>query len=604
MRKTLFITLVALFLYNEKFCIAQTKSIPVDYVFLVDVSGSMAGAGGNVNIFPKVQGAIKEFIQTLEEGSRIFFIPFEGTIRETKEFQIRGSDDIKVMEDYVTNLVPDGARTAVYNSIESALQTVERYRQEHKAERAVYFYVYTDGEDNVSTGWTLASILRHFSLRRGNRDWLFYTELGLPKNKEKEKEFEKHEGTVYRNEPPEKVRSIIQVEVLLDILNFGNLKQTSKSTRIEKFRVHGKSELLGEYRIEIEPEFDDVKRQGVYVQITPSSFFPEENVQLEMSLTNPEVLRDREYKGLLKLISGDPLVVVVPDKIQASFLFEPERIVEIVPVSGTEFPVDFGELQPSRDEITEIRKSFALRFNLPAERSGEKLKLRLEQLHANPSVLMVGKDMRIDKAQGEEVLVGPETKEIHLVLNVSSSMISGEYEGAVIFESENTRIVGPSLAEVSNFPNAKQLSWRFRLTSPPWPWWVWLLMILLLAGVAFVVVRHKTRPPVLPDLRLEVKQPQLQEIDLTGKTSVSFGKTGEYLDDSEQSFVILPRKEERRVLAILRVSEGQILLRKAGEHESVTVIGEERIFDGDMIEFGDKKIMISSFSLSRDESQY
>lgn len=602
MPKKLCIVFALLFATLDSPSLSQQKLVTVDYAFLIDVSGSMSGATGHFNIFPKVKSAIRDFVRQVDVGSTVFFFPFAGEIRESKSFEVVSDADRVRIENYVDGLIANGSHTAIYNSLESSLRSIEEHRKRHSGDRAVIFYVYTDGDDNVSIRWSLSSILSHFNLERGKHDWLFYTELGLKKDADKISEFRKYERTEYGNEDPGSVAHLIQVEVLLPFLNFGNMKQDLKSTRLQKFNIIGKEHLAPSYKMKIVPEFEELKKQGCYVQVRPLDFFPNENLELELSLVNSQTLRDGEYKGYLKLISGDPRVIIVPNQIEVSFLYEPQRAVEIQPKHGTEFPLSFGGFRTKEGGLVVETRSLIVSFNAPAESAGERLKVKLVPDLSNPYALDLKTELVVNEGGGGEVWVGPGSREIVLTLTASSKISAGEYKGILIFENSNLVIAGPSLSAVENIPGAKQLAWSFNVQSAPWPWWVWVIVFFALGGIAFAFIFHRMKPPVLPDLRLEIKHPEVKEIDLTGKHEVLFGEGGESLLDSVCSFVVFAKKEKNSVCAVLHVKEGEAFLTKAGESERVSIVGEEKVYDGDKIEIGNTKGIFSSFSLSRNES--
>ena len=65
-------------------------------------------------------------------------------------------------------------------------------------------------------------------------------------------------------------------------------------------------------------------------------------------------------------------------------------------------------------------------------------------------------------------------------------------------------------------------------------------------------------------------------------------------------FVIRAIKDGSRVFAVLDLTDGEVLLKKSGERNESTIFGQEKIFDGDTIRFGNYKARISSFSLIRE----
>ncbi|MCX6132616.1 MAG: VWA domain-containing protein [Ignavibacteriales bacterium] len=579
--------------------IAQAKVTRVDYVFLIDVSASMVGQAGHTNIFPSVKKTIQEFVSQIQPGSRVLLFPFAEKTLGVKTFEVNSVQDANAIQAYVDALNAGGQATAIFNSVEEVLRTVDLMRQQEKEQRPVVFFVYTDGDDNVSKGWTLSSILNHFNLKRGKDDWLFYTELGLPRDPNKEAQFKKFERMQYVQERAGNVHPIIQVETVIPLLNFGNLKQTPRTTRIEKFIVRAKDSLPTNYTVTIEPEFANLKSQGAYADVSPHTFYPAENVNLDFSLVNSQGMKEGNYTGRFHLVSSDPLVIVVPDEIEVGFLFEPERIVQIVPASGGVFPLSLGDQKLARDEVIESKKTFLLRFNLQAEQAGEKMKVRVTENDANPQHLDLGTDLSILQIHGSEGLVGSEVKQLVFVFRGKSDLSAGSYSGQIVFEGQNLRIEGAGLDDVKGNPQAKSLSWSFHLASPPWTWWVWmlavvatLLCLLLLAYTAYCLKEgvgpiegveslSATWFPVLEG-ELEVLEPEAKQDthSLRGRKEVKVGAGGDILAEIDGGFRMeLATYLGRRVIKIT-----------ASEDSVVKVDGSpiftEHIFDGQLIEFG------------------
>src|SRR5262245_1628826 len=93
----------------------------VDWIFVLDTSASMHGAGGTANIFGKVKDAISNFIRTVREGDTLTLYTFDrdttlrGHIRVSGE--IDKSDLLKIVED----LPSEGDRTYTGKAIHDAL---------------------------------------------------------------------------------------------------------------------------------------------------------------------------------------------------------------------------------------------------------------------------------------------------------------------------------------------------------------------------------------------------------------------------------------------------------------------------------------------------
>lgn len=579
--------------------LGQAKATQIDYVFLIDVSASMVGQAGHTNIFPTVKKTIQEFISQIQPGSNIFFFPFAERIRETKKFEINRAENITASQAYVDALVANGQTTAIFNSVEEVLRDVDQFRRQSEQLRPVVFFVYTDGDDNVSRGWTLSSILNHFNLKRGKDDWLFYTELGLPRDVNKEQQFKKFERMQYVQERAGSVHPIIQVETVIPLLNFGNLKQTPQATRIEKFLIRAKDSLPANYSVTIEPEFENLKSQGSYAQVSPRAFYPAESVNLELSLINSQGMKEGKYDGSFHLVSSDPLVIIVPNEIGVSFLFEPERIVQIVPADGAVFPLSFGDQKLARNEVIETRKSVFVRFNLQAEQSGEKMKVHLTEDQTNPQHLDLGIDLSVIQMRGYEGLIGPEVKQLEFVFRGKPNFSAGNYSGQLIFEGENLLIAGDGLNDVKGNPSAKSLGWSFHLDSPPWSWWVWTIAViavlfgLLLLAFTMYCLKEGAGPsegverlsaiwfPVLEG-ELEVVAPDAKQgiHSLKGRKEVKVGQGGDILTEVDASFRIEPTTYlGKRMVKITAIEDSVIKVDGAP-------IFSENIFDGQVIELG------------------
>ena len=599
MRLSTFAVLLSLLLPSTT--LAQSKVTRVDYVFLVDVSASMVGQAGHTDIFPAVKRTIQEFVSQIPPGSQVFFYPFAEKIREVRRFEIRQPEDAVAANSYTDALIADGQATAVFNSIEQALEDIKQNRKQYPEERTVVFFVYTDGDDNVSKKWNLAGILEHFKLERGKNDWIFFTELGLPPNDEKDKLFDvyKDDGIIHIGEKAGKLHPIIYVETVIPYLNFGNLKQTTKSTRIEKFIVRSKVSLPANYSITIEPEFEDLKSQGAYAQLAPIVFPPSENVNLELSLVNSEGMKNGGYTGRLNLLSGDPFIKIVPSKIEVSFLFEPERIVEVFPTNGESFPPNFGDLKLDRDQVVESSKSFGVRFNAQAVRSGERLKIRILEDPANPQHLEMGTDLSLGQIKGDEGSIGPEGRQLDLVFKAKPGFSTGEYHGKILFEGENLRVEGSGLHDVKEYPNAKGLDWSIYLKSAPWTWWMWILaficilLVVPLLVFALYCLKEGVGPsegietlsslwfPVLEG-ELEVIEPEAKQgvHNLKGRKLARVGQGGEILPEVDASFRIEPDKYlGKRAFKITAIDDSMVKV-------DGSPIFAEHIFDSQVIELG------------------
>jgi len=161
----------------------RPKRQVIDYVFLIDTSGSMAGlprGSGNNIIYPKLVALLKDFVADVGEGSNIFINNFDSGVKKTRLFRINGEEDIPRVQGYIGALKFNGNNTWLYSSLSKVIDQMAAYRRKHRdVDHLVLYYVYTDGEDNQRGGPSLKSVMDKYRRMRGKKDWLFFVNLGL-----------------------------------------------------------------------------------------------------------------------------------------------------------------------------------------------------------------------------------------------------------------------------------------------------------------------------------------------------------------------------------------------------------------------------------------
>lgn len=574
-----------------------------DYVFLLDTSGSMMGkpaGSGNLVIFPRVKEAISEFLDDIEPGANVFIYPFDKGIHDARRFEIKDRSDIQDVKDYIDSLPAEGSYTWIYRSLKDAIDRITSFRSEG---HVVLISLYTDGLDNDrSKKYTMADVMKYFRLRRGDHDWLYYCTLGVKLPAEQRRLLERTSRVKVVETRKGVVNPMLLIEVRIPVMNYGNLLKSGGGIRTQEFLIHSKEKLPAGLKISVEPEFPALRSMGVLAEVKPSSFSPQRKVNFELSFLNIESLeREREYKGTYTFTTNNEMVLVVPQKINVKFNYRTERIVNIFLANNESFPIKFGKLNILKEEVSVTRKKrLVLDYNTSAKEKGGTLKVYAKPSPKNPSLLTCEKNLIINNKTSEYVVVHPPTREIELKVAADKDLKPGKYQGTLNFESEDLTIRGKGLKTQKDEPGIQFVPWSFVVPKKPTPPWVWGVIFLCVAGGAFAIVKYKTKPPTISDLKLDVRTPDRRELDFAGRTEIKLGKGGEDLQDAEASFVIRARKEAGKVFAVLEVSDGEVYLKKQGEREENTIFGEERIFDGDTLRFGDYKVRVSSFSLMRE----
>lgn len=573
---------------------AQAR-LPIDEVFLIDVSGSMDGKAHHTQIFPRVKQAIKDFVAKTDPGTNILFLPFAERVRDQKRFTITSPPDIAAVDEYVDSLVANGESTAVYNSIGVALDRVKQLRGNPDS-RAVVLYVYTDGDDNVSH-MSIAQILDAFSLARGKYDWLFYTELGVPRNAERAAEFDKHDNTRYVSEKVGEVHPLMQVQTLLPLLNFGNLLVEPNATRVEKFELRSHQPLAPGFQIAVETDFPALKQMGVLADVKPDHVTADgKPVAFGISLVNVASMKDssaKEYRGKLKLTPNDPLVIVVPDEVDTVFRYEPAHVVSVTTAPGQPLPIDVGRFTSNRPLTVRLPLRFA--FSLTAKADSQNVDVELSQALNNPEPLRLGSDVAINTlGKAPTGTITPAQREVELVIQPRAGLKPGAYSGTVELTSD-AQLQGQGLG-VDRQTGKRSIAWKFVVDKAPLPLWAWGLVLALLAGAAVAAIAWMRRPPVFGDLQISVQRPQPEDIDLSTKHRATFGKGGDYARDSDVRFVIKAERLTDGVAAMLDPADGDVTLERAGAR-AMPIVGKEQVYSGDIISFGDYRMQLSSFSL-------
>lgn len=576
--------------------VPSTERIRIDYVFLIDVSKSMIGAGNHENIFPGVIKTISGFVDRLEAGTTVYVIPFAEAVGEAKEFTINERADLADVVAYLHSLEATGNKTAVYDSIKAALDVVKSRRGEaHRADHAVVLHVYTDGDDNVS-GLTLTQILEDYKLNRGPYDWLFYTELGLPRSAEKQAAFSarKDENVVYVSEKAGEVRPIVQIEALLPFLNFGNVVEGEWPSRSMKFAIRTSHALPPKLTVSIEPRFDDLRAAGVLAEIEPSRFPVDSSEKLlKLTLKNLESLPRGKYNGRLRLDANDPYVIVIPSEITTTFSYEVPKLITLSPAPGERLPIEFGMARPK----TTVARHFRLEFGEAAANADSKVTVRFHELSGNPADLGLGQTIYVEGFRGQKlVTLGKDVGEVILVAEPPEGIAPGTYSGSIELMSDTATILveGSSDSDTS----AVQIPWHLTIPEPPIPWWMWLLLVAAVITVAVLFYRVLNRPPTFTDMRLQILTPRQGVIDLANRHSIRFGPGSPDLDIPTE-LTIRARKKDRRIVAMLEVEgDGVSLIRK---NSRIDVFGSEELFAGDTIEVPPYQLRVDSYALGSED---
>ena len=231
----------------------------VDWIFVLDTSASMHGAGGSANIFGKVKEAISGFILSAREGDTITLYTFDRDTTLRGHIRISGEIDRQDLLKVVDELPSEGDRThtgkAIQNALERAIQLRER---SDAANRTISIVLFTDGLEDVRGLPNPISIPSNIALLPKAQPYIFFVSVGVQAHETQLESFVKdpameNRGEVIRDpgatgiaEVGERIRKIVEaptppipIQLTVDpsTLSFGQIEPGETSNQV----IHVKS---------------------------------------------------------------------------------------------------------------------------------------------------------------------------------------------------------------------------------------------------------------------------------------------------------------------------------------------------------------------------
>lgn len=597
-------TVFALLLIFNINLFSQTLKPVTNYVFLLDTSTSMIGIPTdpkNIDILDDVKKEINNFIEEIEPPANVLIYEFDAGIQSSNKFEINSKHDLDKAKNHILKIKATGRTTYIYRSLEDILQRMNNYIERHaEEEHTIIIQLFTDGNDKDKPPYTMERVMDYFQqIKKEGNWWIFYTTLGveLP---EIDKEIIDEHPEVKHIHNKDGVHPIQIIENKISNLHFGNLWQNSTSSQTALFKLPIKKKLPENITISVNEEFSNFP-DGLGVIVNPDNFIPQKTVDFDIEIVGFSQEK-KECEGLhefkINLVSPDPFVQIVPDYIDAKFLYEPPRLVEISPLRNEKFPVNFGELNTNKNAEVIVEKKINLLFNNQAVAKGGDIKVNWE-IEKGPTELN-SNNIIINNSKEKYVIISTNSKEMIIKIIANKDLKPGKYKGKINFISEDITISGEELKENKENQNIQYIMWSFEIPSKPIPFYNWIITILVIGIVMYIIYKMLTKPPVFKDLNLQVIKPCPENISLSKKNVVTFGVNGDYLTHINANFLIRTEKIGNRIYAVLEVFQGTIKLTKSDDNIENVIYSEERIFDGDIITFEDYKIEFSSYSLMRD----
>ncbi len=513
---------------------AQANKLKFNYVFIVDISGSMEGkpsGSGNEKIFPRLKEVLKDFINEVDNAT-VFFYPFSGNVdySQSKKFDIKSSSDKKDANDYIDGLIANGTTTHIYDSFIDVIKNVNIYKHENTKtgeKQITLYYLYTDGKNEGGSG-NMQDLIDQYKLEAGKDQWIFYTTLGVDAslNDQNLINENKSENIRYIPEAKGKVSPIRLFHPVIPIFNFGNLKKSNQSSRVELFTITGKKALPPDLKIKIELEIKNLHDLGAGAKISPDEFTPSKEQTFTLQLVNTENINDGIYEDTLYFEPTEDYLYVIPNKIPVKFSYNPESIILLEPPSGESFMLKFEDITPQKKFD---QKSISVKFNDQAVKLNEVFSVKYEAESNNPSDVLLGQDIIINDISQNSVLLDSKSKELLVKVIYSDRLKEGYYKGKLLIEGSDLIFSGDTkgLDSLKNNPSVKTIEIVFKINNP-WPVWIKIIIIFIAILILLLLLwfgfLKKKNYLVFDAGELQISNStDSQTVHLRGKTGINIG---------------------------------------------------------------------------------
>lgn len=155
--------------------IANSKTQPIEHIFIIDKSGSMQGKGDGhgINIWNDVTTTINNYVQNnLKPGDKFSFYTFDVITSDPKHYNFDGPSTKKTIVQKLNEIEANGTNTGIYDALYTACNAIDNNDGFiHK------ILLFTDGIDNCSKK-NMEEIAQIFKLKKGDYDFIFYISIG------------------------------------------------------------------------------------------------------------------------------------------------------------------------------------------------------------------------------------------------------------------------------------------------------------------------------------------------------------------------------------------------------------------------------------------
>ena len=151
----------------------------VDWIFVLDTSASMRGAGGTSDIFDRVKAALEIFINNTAPGDSVTVYTFDRDTTLRPSVRISDDTDRRDLVNTIRGLAANGDRTHTGKAVRDALVRARELQERDESEqRTLSIVLLTDGIEDVRGIPDPVPILSNVKRLSEAQPYLFYVSLG------------------------------------------------------------------------------------------------------------------------------------------------------------------------------------------------------------------------------------------------------------------------------------------------------------------------------------------------------------------------------------------------------------------------------------------
>lgn len=168
--------LITLFTSQINIVHAQTSDrIVYDYVFLIDISGSMEN--GSPSLFSQVQEVASNFVRRLPNGSNLSIFTFDGFVSHLGRWDSLTESTRQNVISEIRSLSTKGGYTALWDAICVGVDEMEKMNNSDDTHIQLLIS-YTDGQDNASKNSSSACLDKYKLMQKNGYTYWIYNAIG------------------------------------------------------------------------------------------------------------------------------------------------------------------------------------------------------------------------------------------------------------------------------------------------------------------------------------------------------------------------------------------------------------------------------------------